>query len=224
MLVAAVAWPSKNPGFAALVAVGRGMEDQTDSYIPEICLLAEFESGDIRELIQECGRLDKRWEPDRWVGDTTNGAAEEFISEYNENAERQFELMPTYLLDIDGRGNRMNPMLPYVLGTIKRLLDETDRLLFLKGGKVANRLSAIDPREMAELEGNLPPIEALGYAIVEVLGDVKPAMTQTRTADGPIIRSHGEFDYLLKSGATDPGVEFDPDYEDEDDGEYSRTI
>ena len=62
-----VSWPGRRPGFAVVVAMSR-------KKFPEghhICLLDEYESFDMRELIRHCGMLDSKYEPYRWFGDTS---------------------------------------------------------------------------------------------------------------------------------------------------------
>jgi len=217
----AVAWTGVNPGFAVVAAMGQGIEGQADSH--EICVLDEVECFDLWELIRCCGALDAKWGPQRWFGDTTNDAAQELISEFNESADHPFQLAPSCLFDIDGAGRRMNQMYVYLLNTIKRLLNERHRRLFLKGSKVAGYLGMIEAGQVSELElGAFPAVEALGYALIEMLRDVKlPTLMPTHTGDDSVVRHEREFDHLLKSGATDPGVEFDPDYDEDDEGDYS---
>jgi len=216
-----VSWPAKRPGFA--VVVGMGYKPHFNSH--DIYLLDECESFDMPNLIRSCMELDKRWEPHLWFADTNNGAGMEFLHEMNENVERSLDLAPTYLLDVDGQGKRMDPLYPYILGTIKQLIAEKRRRLFLKQSKIVDYLNQIEPGEIAEIEvGAFPAIEALSYPLVEMLRDVKlPTMTQTHTGDGAVLRDQGEFDHLLRPGATDPGLEYDPDYDEEEDGDEQLT-
>jgi len=202
------AWPGKNPGFGVVVAMSQGNEDDASSY--EICLLDQCESFDMPSLIRACMELDKRWQPQVWFA-PENGAAAEFQDELNENAERPLDLAPTDLVDVD-------PLYPYILGTLKGLLAERDRKLFLKDSRIVGYLSQIEAGEIAELElGAFPAIEALAFAVIELLRDAKvPALSQTHTSDGPALRNEREFDHLLKPGATDPGPDYDTDFADED--------
>jgi len=201
-----VAWPGKRPGFAVVLATSQLKQDDTGSY--EICLVDEYESSDMRELVQQCGCLDVRWEPDLWVGDTHNGAAEEFIFRMNQDSERYFDLGPACFLD-------MQPVYPYILSTLKGMLGEKNRRLFLKDGKVINYLGEIEPGKIAELgRGDFPAIEALGDAVEEALYRAKtPEFTQTHTGDAGFGPERGKFDHLLRPGATDPGWDYDEDEE-----------
>ena len=176
-----VAWPGKNPGFAVVIAMGR--EKHFDKH--DIYLLDEFESFDTRELVRQCGALDFKYRPDRWVGDTRNDAADRFIRELNAelatpddlqtlsvldfgrrvtdfSQRRRFSLASTAMLD-------MEQLYPYVLPQIKGLLDPDRRQLFLKGSKVADYLSGIEPGQIAELQlGDYPAVEALAFAVIEM--------------------------------------------------------
>ena len=49
----------------------------------DVYLLDEFESFDMRQLVRQCGVLDFKYAPDRWVGDYHNDAASLFIDEMN---------------------------------------------------------------------------------------------------------------------------------------------
>jgi len=217
-----VAWPGKNPGCAVVMAMSRQAEkppwNDTDSY--EVCVVDVVESDDTRELILQCRRLDAKWQPELWFGET-NDAAEEFMAEANEDMERyfndddrRFDLGETHLLDIQ------NPY-PYVLGTLKELLGERPRRLFLKEGIIKNYLGQIKPDEVAELKrGDFPAVEAVGIAVIEMLRVVKhPCLLPSHTGDDSVYRDDGEFDHLLRPGATDPGWEYD----DEDD-EWGHTV
>ena len=201
-----IAWPGKKPGFAVVLAMSRRKENDSDSH--EICLLDECEHSDLRELIVQCRRLDAKWEPELWFGDTNNDAAEEFIYEMNANANaqwfdpaaRKFNLVPTCLLYPEP----MQEMYSYILGTLKGLLGERQRRLFLKDGIIKNYLDQIKPDEVAELKrGDYPAIEALGYAVVEMLHLVKHAgHLPSHTGDDSMYPDEGEFDHLLRPGAT----------------------
>lgn len=125
-IYAGVAWPGKQPGFAVVVAMTP--EEHFDGH--DTYLLAEYESFDMRELVRQCGVLDAQYEPMTWYGD-----------EFNENAERPLDLAPT-----DSMG--VQPLYPYLLGTLKKLL--RDHRLFLKGSRIAGYLSQIEPGEIAE--------------------------------------------------------------------------
>jgi len=207
----AVAWPHRNPGYAVVLAVSRSLGTIEDYW--QMVLLVETESFDTRELVRACGKLNTEWEPDIWVGDVNNGSAEGFIDEMNQESKLQFNLGTAYLLNMDGKGKRMSPMYPRLLGMIKSLIKAKQRQLFLKDRKVVNYLP-VRPDEIVEIEGTVPAIEALGLAVDEVLRDLKtPPITQTHTEDGPSVHDEGEFDHLNRIGTYDPG----PEYDDEDD-------
>jgi len=214
MVYGAVAWPNRNPGFAVILAVSRSLGRFGVYY--EMVLLAEAESFDTRELVRACGRLDTEWEPDIWVGDVNNGSAEEIVNEMNQKSEQQLNLGTAYLLNMDGKGRRMSPMYPHILGIIKPRIAAKGRQLFLKESRAANWLQPIRIEDIAEIEGTLPAVEALGLAVDEALRDLKiPPITQTHTGDDSPVHHEGEFDHLNRIGAYDPG----PEYDDEDDFE-----
>lgn len=162
-----VAWPGKLPGYAVVAAMGR--VKHLDNY--DIYLLGESESEDTRELIKQCGVLDYKYQPSRWIGDSLNDAADRFVQEMNSERDpedsdyhrrrRQFHICATPILD-------MQPLYPYIFPEIKRLLEEKCRRLSLKGSKIPNYL-AIKPNEIAALElGDYPAIEALAFAVLEL--------------------------------------------------------
>ena len=195
-----VAWPGKRPGFVVILAI----ICPQDSKDWEIYLLDEYESFNMRELIQQCGLMDTKYEPDMWVGDTTNDSAEEFMYEMRDDSD--FYLSETDLTE-------MEPFYPYVLGKLKELLNPKHRRLFLKNSKLLSYLGEIEPEEVAKLErGDFPALEALIYGTVELIRIVEyesagPFPTHT----GDYYPKEGEFDHLLRPGARDPGPEYDED-------------
>ncbi|MHC4117016.1 MAG: hypothetical protein ACYSWO_05880 [Planctomycetota bacterium] len=164
-----VAWPGKREGFGVVIAMNH-------VYAPgayEVCLLDEFESFDLRELVRQCGTRDFKYMPDKWIGDWQHGAANRFISELNESRQRREHrvfspIEPWELLE-------MRPLYPYILGEVKRFLTPDRRQLFLPDDSNAFAyLGGIQPDEVAELElGAYPAIEALAFAVVEMLRDEK---------------------------------------------------
>ena len=95
-----VSWPGKRPGFAVVVAMD--IRQHFDSH--DICLLDEFESFRTRDLVRQCGALDLKYGPKRWIGDWKNDAADHFISEMNNEFERQrfrFCLSSSEMLDME---------------------------------------------------------------------------------------------------------------------------
>jgi len=160
-----VSWPGKRPGFAVIVAADRARHiDNHDA-----CLLDEFESFDICELVRQCGVLDFRYLPKQWIGDWKNDAAWSFIQEMNNELQgenktnrRQLSLGWTPMFD-------MEHLYPYILAEIRRLLTTDHRQLYLKDSKIRGYLSEIKEDEIAELEhGAYPAIEALAFAVIEM--------------------------------------------------------
>jgi hypothetical protein len=162
-----VAWPGKRPGFA--VVLGMGNDKHFDSY--DIYLLDEFESTDMRELVRQCGVLDLKYEPDMWIGDNRNDAADKFIWEMsNERGKpddsqiimRCLSICSTKILE-------MAFPYHYILPELKHMLDIGHRQLFLKDSKTVDSLAAIEPQEISTLEiGEFPAIEALAFAAFEI--------------------------------------------------------
>ncbi|UCE38601.1 MAG: hypothetical protein JSW00_05060 [Thermoplasmata archaeon] len=177
-----VSWPGERPGFAVVLAMHRIPHfDNHDIY-----LLDEFETFDMRQLVQQCGVLDFKYQPSRWIGDRRNDAADHFIQDMNNeytardypdtqnlneyglpkaeesvNQRRSFCLCPTQLLD-------MKPLYPCLIYEIKFLLDEKRRQLFLKDSKIKNYMR-IEESEQATLEyGAYPAIEALAFTVIEM--------------------------------------------------------
>ena len=132
-------------------------------------MLDEYESFSARELVRQCGVLDFKYMPKRWVGDREYGAAIPFIDEMNDDRhKREQELFsfsrPFELLE-------MNPLYPYILDEIKRLIRQDHRRLFLpENSKVLSYLSNVVSDEIYEYEiGDYPAVEALAFAVIEIL-------------------------------------------------------
>jgi hypothetical protein len=162
-----VSWPGKRPGCAVIVAMNHAQPSGSH----EVCLLAEFESESVREVVRQCGILDFKYAPETWIGDGDYGAAARFIDEINENRrEREQSIFslsePFELLE-------MKPLYPFILDEMKRLLAQDRRRLFLPGdSKIPNYLSGIAGGEIAELElGAYPAVEALAFAVIEIMRD-----------------------------------------------------
>jgi hypothetical protein len=206
----AVGWPGKHPGFAVVLAVSRKKYPESH----HICLLDEYESSDTYELVRHCRRLNIKWEPELWFGDTENGSAEEFIHEMNEDDERQghrFDLSETIILtDMDP------PHYPYMLGKLKELRDSKRRRLELKESRILSYMSMIESSEEAVLElGDFPALEALMYGVIELLRAV-----EGQSADS-MPEFTGDFDKPTRTlndlAYIDAIDDFDDD-EDEDEG------
>ena len=157
----AVAFPGKRPGYAVVVAMDPA--ERFGSH--DVCLLAEFESFRMRDLVRQCGALDFKYSPKSWIGDWKNDAGSRFIQEMNfeqEKQRRQFSLTSTPMLE-------MEHLYQYALDELKRLLDKDRRQLFLKTSKILNYLSEIEESETAALElGDYPAIEAIAFAVIEM--------------------------------------------------------
>jgi hypothetical protein len=158
-----VAWPDRRPGFAAVAL----MDTRKHFDGHDICLLAEFESFSIRELIRQIAVLDDQYMPDRWVGDRKNDAADKFLREVDMDGDKdrqksKFMLVSTPLLEMEN-------FYRYALDEIKRLLTKDKRMLFLKQSKVIDYLAEIEEDQISELKyGDFPAIEALIYAVVSL--------------------------------------------------------
>jgi hypothetical protein len=163
-----VSWPGKRPGFAVVVAMDK--HRHFDSY--DICLLAEFESSSTRDLVRQCSVLDYQYEPNRWIGDWKNDAADKFIREMNSERTKQepkFSVNLTPMLE-------MEHFYQFALDELRRLLKEDCRQLFLKDSKVVKYLSEIEKSETASLElGDFPAIEAVAFAVISLLDEEKRA-------------------------------------------------
>ena len=179
---AGVAWPGERPGFAVVVGLDRKRHfDGCD-----VILLEEYESFNIRQLVRQCGALDLKYAPTRWIGDRKNDAASRFIQEMNSECRetdrhefaaghgqftmnwresatdgRRFSLSSTPLIE-------MQDLYPYIVAQIAELTHKDRKQLWLKDGKAAAYLEPIQIGQTAELErGSFPAIEALGFAVIE---------------------------------------------------------
>jgi hypothetical protein len=161
-----VSWPGKRPGYAVIVAMD--LHRRFESY--EVCILAEYESTSIREMVRQCDILDYTYEPKKWIGDWKNDAADKFIRELNSEKTKQvpkFSVNLTPMLEMEN-------LYPYMLDELKRLLDVNRRMLFLKDAKVVNYLSEIEAEDITELKlGEYPAIEALCFGVLTMLIEQK---------------------------------------------------
>ncbi len=183
----AVAWPSnrsdKLPGFA--VVVGLAHERHFGGH--DVYLLAEAETLNMQELVAHCAVLDGQFQPERWISDTRNHAADLFIKAVNaesrtpdprpleqRNDRRTLRLTRPPLLDIERPYEFFIPQL-------RKLLDENHRQLFLKESRVKEYLSRILADDAPSLEwGDYPAIEAVCLAVLEIR-----ARTTQRTFTAP---------------------------------------
>ena len=215
-----VGWPTRNPGFAVVLAISRPLVNQ--GKYREICLVSEYESYYVDELLRHCQQLDVQWDVDRWLGDEGNDAAMEILHKMNKKANRHLDLATPYLLNMDGEGHKMCPMYRHILDASKELSDK--KRLFLKTGQVDTYLHGIDFSNITELEGTLPAIEALGYALDEMLRDMEiPPLSLLPTRTGEVVSDPRyrpkTVDDLAYSGAVD---DID-DYDDFDEDAWYRT-
>jgi len=161
-----VSWPGKRPGYAVIVAMDKFR--RFESY--EVCILAEYESTSVRELVRQCGVLDYQYEPKKFIGDWKNDAADKFIREMNSERTKQehkFSVNLTPMLEMEN-------LYPYMLDELKRLLDANRRMLFLKDARVVNYLSEIEAEDIASLElGEYPAIEATCFGVLTMLIEQK---------------------------------------------------
>jgi hypothetical protein len=193
-----VAWPGKRPGFA--VVIGMDHKPHFDSH--DIFLLDEYESFDMRQLIRQCGVLNIKYLPHRWIGDYKNDAASRFVEEMNREYEQKnrngytkhmerFDLNPTLMLE-------MESLYAFILLQIKDLLAPERRMLFLKGSKIVNYLSVIEESEIAELEpGEYPAIEALAFAVIELRTSIAAKQRFASVPEGDV---WGDKENLLDFG------------------------
>jgi len=180
----AVAFPGKREGFAVVIAMDK--EKHGDHY--DIHLLDEAESFDIRELINFCDGLDRRYEPKIWMGDFSNDAAYPYIGRLNaerhKKKKRRFNFYRTSILDKEH-------LYQSILTAIKELLDPENRQLFLKDSKVATFLSGIEPGEVVDLQfGDYPAIEALAFAMIEMRQRERDFPKRDEEADMEFVNSY----------------------------------
>ena len=169
-----VSWPGKHPGFAVVVAMDK--HRRLKSY--DVCLLAEYESVDVRDLVRQAGGvLDYTYEPTRWIGDWKNDAADKFIRELNkERTEQETKFSPTLTPMLE-----MENLYPFMLNELKKLLDKDRRQLFLKDSKILNYMR-IDPDEdISALKlGDYPAIEALCFAVFSMKDSIHGQQTRRK--------------------------------------------
>ena len=182
----AVAWPGKErPGFAVVVAASRVVECLG---WPEICLIGEFESFDTRELVRQCGASHHRYRTNKWIGNVDNDAAYKFMREMNDEFEispdERFNLTPTPMVDTE-------PLYPFILPEVKKLLKSDHRLLYLRDSKILSYLSGIEGNEIATLElGDHPAIEALAFAVITILRDTFQNAEDDNPDDVGVTKEH----------------------------------
>ncbi len=146
----------------------------------------------------------------------TNNSAEELMREMRDS----FDSYPSETDLIE-----MKPLYPYLLGKLKKLLTLEHRRLELKDSKLLSYMGEIEQGEDAKLTlGDYPAIEALGFAVIEILrilegqsADLMP----THTGDYDSMESrHGvkTLDDLAYIGAID---DFDEEFDEDEDDWYT---
>lgn len=169
-----VSWPGKRPGFAVVVAMDK--HRRFESY--DVCLLAEYESPSVRNLVRQAGGvLDYTYEPTRWIGDWKNDAADKFIREMNsERTKQETKFSPTWtpMLEME------NPY-PFMLDELKRLMDEKRRMLFLKDSQILNSLRIGPDEDISSFKiGEYPAIEALCFAVFSMKDSIHAKQTKRK--------------------------------------------
>ena len=172
VIVGGVAWPGKQPGFGAVLA----LDDEEYYEGGHIILLEEVESFDLGELIRKCEALNLKYGLESWSGDGKNTAAGNFMLE-NQNT---FWVGHSSVIDMDQPYS-------YMLPTLKDLLRDDSRRLFLQSGTIAGQLGNFIPEDVASLQlGDHPAIEALTFAVCELKDDAtwwpKPSPKQEKMA------------------------------------------
>lgn len=186
-----IAWPCEDRA-GYIIVVGACKERHPNGY--ELCVLDDYESFDIRELVRQCvamdlkywvswRRIDQSGDPEgRWLADETHDAARDFLSEANEEFRResrlhqslqkprQIRIRHTALLEKEY-------LYDFLLPQIKLWLQPDRMLLYLKDSKVALHLQGFDAIDASDISGlkigYCPAIEALGYVTVELQNYLK---------------------------------------------------
>ena len=186
-----IAWPCEDRA-GYIVVVGACKERFPGGY--ELCVLDDFESFDVRELIRQCvamdlkywiswRRIDQSGDPEgRWLADETHDAAMDFLAEANAEFRResrlhqslqkprQIRIRHTALLEKEH-------LYDFLLPQIKLWLQPDRTLLYLKDSKVALHLQGFDAIDASDISGlkigYCPAIEALGYVTVELQNYLK---------------------------------------------------
>jgi len=165
----AIAWPGKREGCAVVVAMSHSFSHGES----EVCLIAEYESFSVRDIVRQSCGLDVKYGPKQWIGNREYGPAQRFINEMNDNLTKRKQ--KTFSLSEPFELLEMKPLYPYILDEIRRLRNEDRRRLFLPDdSKIRNYLSEIEADEIADLElGAYPAAEALAFGTIEILRQEK---------------------------------------------------
>ena len=188
------------PGY--IIVVGACKERHPGGY--ELCVLDDYESFDVRELIRQCvamdlkywvswRRIDQSGDPEgRWLADETHDAAMDFLAEANDEFRResrlhqslqkprQIRIRHTALLEKEH-------LYDFLLPQIKLWLQPDRMLLYLKDSKVALHLQGFDAIDASDISGlkigYCPAMEALGYVTVELQNYLKRQEVEHREED-----------------------------------------
>jgi len=181
-MVGGVSWPSaKMPGFCVVLGLSR----MRDRGVHNIFLLDEFKSPDTRSLVAQMGGMQVKYEIDRWMGDTDNLPAVKIKNEWNmrnttpEDDEGYIMVSRSPVVDMD------TPY-QYILPQIQQMLGRDSRQLFLKKGEVTNYMAGIQNSQMSAYKmGDIPPIEALGFAMVAMTKHIEHCTGDREFIPGP---------------------------------------
>jgi len=200
-----IAWPAGDKGDAKkgyIVVVGACKERHPGGY--ELCILDEFESFDVRDLVRQCvamdlkywvswRRIDQSGDPEgRWLADETHDAARDFLAEVNEEFRREprlhrslqkpreIRIRHTALLEKEH-------LYDFLLPQIKLWLQPDRKLLYTKESIVALYLNVFESSSAIDISGlkigYCPAIEALGYVTVELQNYLKRQEVEHRYDD-----------------------------------------
>ena len=159
VIVGGIAWPGNQPGFGVVLA----LDAQKYYEGGHIILLDEVESCNLGELIRKCKALNLEYRPKFWSGDNKNAAAGKFMLDNHDNT--RFWVSHSSVLD-------MEQPYSFMLPTLKDLLRDDNRRLFLKSSIIAGHLGTIKDEDVASLQvGDHPAIEALASAVCELKND-----------------------------------------------------
>ena len=137
-IIGGVSWPAKHSGYAVMLGMAR--ERVNTPWCAFV--VDQYESEDIHDLVHQCCVLDKRWKPDRWLGDPDNDAAFEIMCAANrkyavsDSRWRGFKLCPPLVLE------SKRPY-EYMMTQVKYMMSKTRTRLFLKDARVGSYMRLI---------------------------------------------------------------------------------
>jgi hypothetical protein len=151
-------------GMGYSVIVGERAEDGA---LSEYYVLDEFESPNIRDLIQWSVACWRPYGPSVWFGDPRAVASRQFVQDFNTSMGVGFAFTPSVLAD-------MPQLYSYILPTVQSLLKPTQRRAFLGTSLVRKYLSRIKLDELISMKpGDMPAVEALGVLLSEAEHQIK---------------------------------------------------